>query len=76
MYRYDEDETVYRYDGQPYASRPYGNLQAGLEQLLAFVESQEQSIEVGDELRALIEAEFLLSGHWYDRHGCGCGRHL
>ena len=30
----------------------------------------------GDDLRALVEAELLLSAHWSERHGCNCGRHL
>ena len=32
------------------------------------------AIENGDELRAVVEAELLLSGHWYERHvACNCG---
>ena len=30
----------------------------------------------GDNLRALVEAELLLSDWWHRRHGCGCGKHL
>lgn len=43
---------------------------------LVKVRDHDTPLAPGDELRALIEAELILSAHWHERHGCTCGRHL
>jgi len=35
-----------------------------------------RGLEPGDELRAVVEAELMLSAWWHERHGCTCGKHL
>ena len=56
----------------------YDDTEAGLKRLAAVEKADRKRprIEEGDELRATVEADLLLSAHWCARHGCNCGKHL
>jgi len=40
------------------------------------VMASDSPLEDGDGLRAVVEAELVLSAWWHGKHGCGCGKHL
>lgn len=61
-------------DGVGVAERP--DLEARVRLWNAVMDGEDGEIEDGDGLRAVVEAELVLSAHWHAHHGCGCGKHL
>ena len=73
-------ENIYRMFGgmppQTERDRAYQAVTDGRERLLDAVVNPPVMIETGDELRALVEVELMLSSWWHQRHSCGCPRCL